>query len=204
MISTLLRMQVLVFVTLVASCLNPRPHPISTVINSPDPERAATGTPEALSASAPGWTTFVSDLGVAIEHPPDSSVRADNDTVVFVSPSGSEIFLGVYPRPIEDRGLADPNEWYEGDYEIRWSRPVSMPDAVGTLLVWAGPREDGRHSPPQLIAVFNSEQKELDIRLWAYFAEEAMGAADPEDFEQVVSLQFADFLRILSSIRIRP
>lgn len=152
------------------------------------------------------WQAFTHETGLTISYPPGWNLEPSPDGAVFVSPEGSRILWEVYPRPLSERALADPEQWVpnEGGYEIHWSRTVTIPAAEGIELIWGVQEGDAWQLAPQLMAVLYSEEWELDIRLSTFFSSESIEALDDLGPEHAISIHFVEFEQMLRMIQIAP
>lgn len=150
------------------------------------------------------WLAYTHETGVSINYPSSWSPELTAYGAVFVSPEGSRILWEIYPRPLSERELADPNEWVpnEGGYEIHWSRSVTIPTAEGLEFIWGVYQGNSWDVTPQLMAVLYSAGRELDIRLSTFFDSDSIETLDELGPEHAISTHFAVFEHMLRTIQI--
>jgi hypothetical protein len=184
-----------------------RPHvtvtPTPTQQVGDDPSTSTTPDSSSIDPDA-AWLAYTYETSVSINYPPSWSPELTANGAVFVSPEGSRILWEIYPRPLSERALADPNEWVpnEGGYEIHWSRRVTVPAAEGLEFIWGVQQGDAWDLTPQLIAVLYSVERELDIRLSTFFNSESIEALDELGPEHAISIHFVEFEQMLRTIQI--
>lgn len=150
------------------------------------------------------WLMFTHEMGVSIKYPADWNSEFSADRAVFLSPDGSRILWEIYPRPLSERALTDPNTWVpnQGGYEIHWSKEISIPHAEGLEFIWGVYQGNAWDVAPQLMAVLYSEESELDIRLSTFFDSEIMAKLDEEGPDRTISTHFEVFEQMLQSMQI--
>ncbi|MGB2963572.1 MAG: hypothetical protein WBB69_06255 [Anaerolineales bacterium] len=178
------------------------PPPSTPQIESP----GSASTPLEYSSPDPGtaWRTQIHELGVSINYPPNWTPEITSGGAVFISPTGSRILWEIYPRPLSERGLADPTEWVpnEGGYEIHWSKSISIPHAEGLEFIWGVYQENSWDGSPQLMAILYSEDRELDIRLSTFFDSDALAILDEVGPDRAISTELEVFRQMLESLQI--
>jgi len=113
------------------------------------------------------WTTFTFDAGVSFAYPSTWTIISSQGDSVEFSGFSSIPYLRVEANhlPIEEKAIGDPHSWQpnEGGYEILWEKPISIENAKGLEFIWGTPADDQLSA--MLIAIYYSEQHELEVRL---------------------------------------
>lgn len=178
----------------------------STIPSSTQPIESSTSATLGSSSLHPdaAWLMLTHEMGVSIKYPADWSSEFTADGAVFLSPDGSRILWEIYPRPLSERALTDPNTWVpnQGGYEIHWSKSISIPYAEGLEFIWGVYQGNAWDVAPQLMAVLYSEENELDIRLSTFFDSETMATLDDEEPDWTISMHFQVFEQMLQSVQI--
>ncbi|RIK26200.1 MAG: hypothetical protein DCC55_40165 [Chloroflexi bacterium] len=169
---------------------------------------------------ATGWAVYTEPNGLSIEYPADWAIRTLATSArfdrYFESPAKGQIILSVYPLPPEYAASTDPYNWgpNEGGYGVHWGTPITVTDAPGWLFVWGFDNFDG-YMPdeglwrdggtPTLMAMYYSEQNELDVRLTAFgFDDESTLMAQEVGLAATVAERFPIFDHMMKSVRFQP
>ncbi len=165
--------------------------------------------PSPAPSSTPKKFEYVSPSGLRVEYPAGWSLELSDspcgpESVWFRSPDErhADIGLELYPRPLEERSVAEPFTWMpnEGGYEIHWSKPVTAGDLDGLLFVWGVQQEGLWDGPLTLMAVFYDAHRELDIRLISEFGQRQLNEAYANGLEKAVKADFDFFTQMLASL----
>ncbi len=195
----------LALAAIVVACGHPPAATTPTSTQQVGDDRSASTTPDGSSIDPDAvWLSYTHKTGVSINYPPSWSPELTADSALFVSPEGSRILWEIFPRPLSERTLADPNEWVpnEGGYEIHWSRSVTIPAAEGLEFIWGVYQGNSWGVAPQLMAVLYSAERELDIRLSTFFDPDSIEALGELGPEHAISTHFAVFEHMLRTIQI--
>ncbi len=195
----------LALAAIVVACGRPPAAATPTSTQQIGDDHSASTTPDGSSIDPYAvWLSYTHETGVSISYPPSWSPELTADSALFVSPEGSRILWEIFPRPLSERALADPNVWVpnEGGYEIHWSRSVTIPAAEGLEFIWGVYQGNSWGVAPQLMAVLYSEERELDIRLSTFFDIDSIEALDELGPERAISTHFAVFEHMLRTIQI--
>lgn len=92
----------------------------------------------------------------------------------------------------------------EGEYEVRWEKPISIDGAEGLEFVWGAVRDNRWDTAPSLNAIYYSEQHELDIRLSTYFNLGYMEISQAPGFADIISSKFSIFEHMVHSVHLVP
>ena len=105
----------------------------------------------------------------------------------------NNVRVTVEHRPLEDKEITNPHTWApnEGSYEVLWEKPITVENAQGLEFIWGIPAEN--QIGGSLIAIYYSEQHELEVRL----------STDADDIP-TESNRFAVFEHMVQSVQIAP
>ena len=153
------------------------------------------------------WVTYVFTAGVSVEYPSGwAIVPSVYDFVDFRPPTGGNysVRLEVYDRPLQNRATADPHSWEgnEGGYEVHWEKPISIQNADGLEFIWGVIRDNQWEGLPFLMAVYYSEQYELDVRLTTAFDSQSAEMAQTLGLTDTISTNFGIFDHMVQSVHI--
>ena len=163
------------------------------------------------ATTEPVWLVYQFESGISLEYPGGWVVEPDDgtvgpETVWFRSPEAAQSSIGIeiYPRPLAERGVADPQTWMpnESGYEIHWSQPIQAGNLEGLIFIW-GVKQNGEWDmPPWLIVVFYDEAHELDIRLTTEFTRQSLETESSLGFNSALASHFSAFYYMAEHIRV--
>jgi hypothetical protein len=176
-----------------------------------------------IAASPAPPETFITPSGVTVEYPGDWKIETAPsqqpiDWFKFVSPDvegqtaeiGTEIVLEVKSLPLAERETIDPHSWVpnEGGYEAHWLTPLQVEGAEGWLFVWGvshfehqDPNAGLWQQTPSLMAIYYSQQHELEVRVTTTFDDESTSWAQDLGLAETVAIRYPFFDHMMRSVR---
>jgi hypothetical protein len=177
---------------------------------SADPELTEPATPP------DAWPVYMMASGVSVEYPigwspSPGGYDGAQESVWFVSPDEDvqPVVVEVYHRPLAERHIADPYSWQpnEGGYLVHWAGPISTVGGLSGLeFVWGAYSEPEKQwdTAPSLMAIFYSEEHELDIRLTASVDPATLDMLQTAGYTETVQAPSGVLRRMAQSIRLHP